>query len=165
MELRTLTVATASIAIAGGAGRHVNYVLAMHPGGLEPFLKALFAMEITYALSSTASRAALVALYYKVFYLSASFRRAAWVMAAMLIAWTLAALLTSIFSCIPIEGFWDKSLKSTCINNIAFSEYISYPNILLDIASAVLPIREIWRLQLSRNRKLTMVAMFGLGIL
>lgn len=162
---RILIVVVASTAMEGGAGRHVNYVLATHPGGLEQFLKALFSMQITYTLSSTTSRAAVVALYYRVFSVSASFRRAAWAMTAVLIAWALATLLTSIFSCVPIQGVWDKTIKATCINSIAFSEYISYPNILLDIATAVLPTREVWRLQLSRDRKLSLVAMFALGIL
>ena len=32
--------------------------------------------------------------------------------------WCLALVLTSVLSCVPIAGFWDKSVKARCIPNV-----------------------------------------------
>ena len=78
-------------------------------------------------------------------------------------AWFLAIVLVSIFSCAPIHGYWDHSIPATCIDSRAFYLGNSIANILTDVIILALPVRMIWHLQTSRSQKVALTLVFGLG--
>jgi hypothetical protein len=69
----------------------------------------------------------------------------------------------AVFACDPIRGFWDKSIPSKCIDQNKFFIGISFPNIFFDIATVVLPVREVWHLQIKREKKWAITSIFLLG--
>ncbi|KAI1443578.1 hypothetical protein F5Y02DRAFT_428563 [Annulohypoxylon stygium] len=105
----------------------------------------------------------LLALYYRIFYVSHTIRIAVWVMTVLLISWGISVIFTSIFTCNPIRGFWDLSIGAKCIDSALFFEAITIPNIILDLGTVVLPISEVWKLQIGRDRKLALTAIFTVG--
>lgn len=125
---------------------------------------------------------AVLAMYYRIFSASRLLRYCTWVMAAMMAGWGIAVcavsstlpitikrtytMLTSdfaVFACDPIRGFWDKSIPSKCIDQNKFFIGITLPNIFFDVATVVLPVREVWHLQLKREKKWAITSIFLLG--
>lgn len=104
-----------------------------------------------------------MALYYRLFYASSSFRRAACVVAGFLGVALLAELLTNIFGCYPVAGFWNLLLPATCIDTASFYAYVGLPNGFLDLAVALLPIREVWKMRGRVERYRSLIAILVLG--
>ncbi|XDG03839.1 hypothetical protein ABKA04_003454 [Annulohypoxylon sp. FPYF3050] len=140
-----------------GMGVNGETVAATYPGGVSNFL------ELIYATVSPLAKISLLALYYRIFYVSHTIRIAVWVMTVLLISWGISVIFTSIFTCNPIRGFWDLSIGAKCIDSALFFEAITIPNIILDLGTVVLPISEVWKLQIGRDRKLALTAIFTVG--
>lgn len=122
-------------------------------------------------------------MYYRIFSASKVLRYCVWVISAMLVGWGIAVVVVSskslftisplflgrplkrhlVFSCTPVEGFWDKSITSTCIDTPKFYIGITVPNIIFDVMTVVLPVREVWKLQMGRDKKLAATGIFILG--
>lgn len=78
--------------------------------------------------------------------------------------WSVGLVLASIFTCIPVYGFWDKSVNPTCIPNVQW--YIhSAGNIASDILIFVLPVPILWRLNMTLITRLTLILVFCFGAL
>lgn len=74
----------------------------------------------------------------------------------------------TIFQCTPIDGawrHWDGEYNATCrnISMQAFGAAIAC--IVLDVATILLPLPELWRLNLSMQKKLQVMFMFSTGLL
>ncbi|MCJ1405320.1 hypothetical protein MMC11_008547 [Xylographa trunciseda] len=84
-----------------------------------------------------------------------------------MLAWGMAGLSGSIFSCNPINAFWDFELQGTpgvyCINVQAFYIAIAVPNLLTDVLILAMPIWQVWKLQLDRRSKIALTFIFLLG--
>lgn len=85
------------------------------------------------------------------------------VIGAFVIMWGIALLLVSVFSCNPINGFWDITIKSQCVDSKWFFVGNAIPNILADVAILCLPVRQVWNLQMSSKSKLAVSGIFLLG--
>jgi len=85
------------------------------------------------------------------------------IIGAVCVAWWIAVILVSIFSCNPIQGFWDHTIKSKCINTENFFIGNAVPTIITDVIILFLPIRMIWNLQTSRKQKIALSFIFLLG--
>ncbi|KAI1140046.1 hypothetical protein F5Y05DRAFT_376973 [Hypoxylon sp. FL0543] len=151
------------IMVRFGLGINGETVMATYPGGVSPFLQAFFAVQLLYSCLSPLAKISLLALYYRIFYLSRTLRIAVWIMAGLLVSWGISVFFTSIFTCDPIRGFWDLSSGAKCIDSALFFEAITIPNIILDVATVILPTREVWKLQMGRDRKLAFTAIFLVG--
>lgn len=82
---------------------------------------------------------------------------------AVVMAWSLGILLTLIFICVPVEGYWNKTMPAKCLEdkNVQITNAIG--NIITDVSLLALPIPIIWKLNLSFERKVALTAIFGLG--
>ncbi len=79
--------------------------------------------------------------------------------------WGVVMLVMDIVPCVPIYGYWDLDVKSTCIP-LEVSWYVqSLVNIVFDFAILVMPIPAIRKLQLQLKKKLVLSAIFGIGFL
>lgn len=78
--------------------------------------------------------------------------------------WSIGLVLLSIFTCLPIRGYWEKDTKATCIPT--FQWYIhSAGNILSDIVIFTLPIPVLWSMRVSVAQRLLLILVFCLGLL
>lgn len=82
-----------------------------------------------------------------------------------MIAWGIAFVGVALFSCNPIYAFWEFELQaiSYCINDQAWYIAMAVPTILTDIIILVMPIRQVWKLQLDRKSKIALTFIFLLG--
>jgi len=104
-------------------------------------------------------------LFYRSIFPGRGFAITTNIVGAFVIAWGIACLLVSIFACNPIQGFWDTTIPSTCIDVRAFYIGNAVPNILTDVVILALPIKYIWCLQMCWKQKLVVSGMFLLGSL
>lgn len=120
------------------------------------------ASEILYSITLSATKISILLLYRSIFP-GRRFAMATNIVAAFVIAWGVACILVSIFSCNPVHGFWDLTIPSKCINTRDFFIGNSVPNICMDVAILTLPIRNVWHLQLPFQQKLVISGLFLLG--
>ena len=161
-----------------GFGTHVSSYKS-----LEQFLlllKATYAFQIAYCIAITLPKFSVLALYWRVFGLE-SFRWPLLATGIMTGMYGIAVVsrmqvgasqfadlvqtLVAIFSCVPVEGFWDRTIPSTCINSLSFYIGQAVATITIDIILLLLPILPIRRLHISTSQKVAVVGIFGLGIL
>ncbi|CAD6578606.1 MAG: hypothetical protein ASARMPRED_008778 [Alectoria sarmentosa] len=133
-----------------GFGRHVQTLF--------------FAAEIFYILAITFAKFSVLLLYCSIFP-GKRFALYAKSIAAVVLVWATVNIFGIIFSCVPVQGFWDLKVKvhSTCINSTKFFIGNAIPNIFTDAAILLLPMRKIWDLHTSAKRKIVVSGIFLMG--
>ncbi|KAJ5506007.1 hypothetical protein N7453_004964 [Penicillium expansum] len=96
-----------------------------------------------------------------------TFRIATYVAIALNISYWIAFVLISVFQCRPLPGAWhrwygEENYKCNHINAQGWAAAVL--NMVLDIIVMVLPLRQLYRLNLSVRRKAFAMCMFSLGI-
>ena len=80
-------------------------------------------------------------------------------------AWSIASLLIAIFSCVPVQSFWDQSVTGVCVPEHPWWEINSAGNVITDFAVFCLPLPTLWKLHLPRAQKIALLGLFSLGFL
>ena len=122
----------------------------------------MFALEILYTITLVAIKISILLLYRSIF-TGRAFAIVVNVASAFVIAWGLALMLVSIFTCKPIHGFWDTTFPSTCISTREFFLGNAIPNICMDVFILSLAVRKVWQLQMPVRQKLLVSGLFLLG--
>lgn len=143
-----------------GVGRHIElYGLE----GVKHFYLSLFVCEILYTLTLCLTKFSILLFLIRIFG-KTSIRIPIMILASIVTGWAIAVVVTTIFQCSPVQGFWDKSTNPTCAVNVyAFFIGNAVPNIVTDWALLLLPIPYIWRLHQRRAQKIALCGVFGLG--
>lgn len=79
--------------------------------------------------------------------------------------WSLSQLVVAIFTCDPIDGYWDQTKNARCIPNHPFWEVNAAGNIITDVLIFVLPLPILERLNLPRRQRHILIGIFSLGLL
>lgn len=86
---------------------------------------------------------------------------------ALVVAWGLASLFSTIFECVPVEAVWNKDpetlMTAHCIDTRSKLIGINIPNIAADFAIIILPVQVIWQLKLSMLRRTGLTCIFLLA--
>ncbi|KAL7931949.1 hypothetical protein V8C35DRAFT_308954 [Trichoderma chlorosporum] len=143
-----------------GFGLHSNQIDNHHK--ILAF-KWFFVAQILYKVTTCLTKMSLGMLYLRIFP-DRKFRLAVISVMAVTAAYTLAAVLLTIFACKPIEKSWNKALPGVCVNSISIWYSTSVLNIITDLLIIVLPLNEIRRLQLPMMKKLLLGGLFSLGV-
>lgn len=106
----------------------------------------------------------LIAFYLQVF-LDRRFRITCWIVLGYIILSSLIIQFLTIFSCSPIQSFWDRDIKGTCLDVGAIGFANSANAILQDIIILVMPMPSLYKLQMKRWRKAAVALMFAVGAL
>ena len=82
-----------------------------------------------------------------------------------MLIWFLVTEIVIFVSCRPLKGNWDITLdpSAKCINLKAAYIWLSFPNIITDVALLCLPLGKVWQLQMSLRSKVAVAGMFLLG--
>ncbi|KAK4231619.1 hypothetical protein QBC38DRAFT_440010 [Podospora fimiseda] len=79
--------------------------------------------------------------------------------------WALSQVFVGIFTCTPVQGFWDKTIQgATCIPNLPQWYINAAGNIITDLAVFVLPLPALWKLTLPNAQKYFLIGVFSLGL-
>ncbi|KAL0943596.1 integral membrane protein (CFEM domain-containing protein) [Colletotrichum truncatum] len=135
----------------------------LQPGGLLEILRLLYAAEIVYVFVLLFAKLSLVVFYLRIFTVK-KFRIAAYSLIGFLVVGQVVIGFLTIFSCHPIELFWNKDIHTGgCldINQLAYAN--SALAILQDLIILALPIAMLPGLQMNRNKKISVAIIFLLG--
>ena len=123
-----------------------------------------FAYKYLYCTAVFAIKISVLTFYRRIFW-TTKFKQITNIIGAVITAWWIAVIVVCTVSCNPIRGYWNKTIKSSCVDIEKFTIAATVPHVLTDVIVLLLPIRMIWRLQLDHNRKLALSFIFLLGSL
>ncbi|PLB54028.1 hypothetical protein P170DRAFT_469499 [Aspergillus steynii IBT 23096] len=142
-----------------GSGLHFD---AVPLENVPKYLQCLYSYQLVYATSILFIKTSILAYYKRIFSVR-QFRIAVYALGALVLAWWIAVVFISIFSCKPIHGFWDKAINPRCVNTKTFYIGNAVPNIVTDVLILAMPIRMVWTLQTTRPQKVSLSFIFLLG--
>ena len=149
----------------GGVGRHESALAQLNPVAIENWAKSLIAVECIYCTAVTFPKLSILSFYLRIF-TTKRYRIAAYTLAGIITANGAAGVITSLVSCVPLEGRWNPSLPGAkCIKIDPFWRWISFANILTDVIMLGLPLPVIWGLNTSKNQKVGLTLIFLTGSL
>lgn len=147
-----------------GLGVHYQTLTMNYDLIVRHTLMNLFVEEIFYSTATVFMKLSLLALYSRIFKL-VSIKWPIRILAIAVVSWLVARYIAIILHCIPVAAYWDNSIKTaTCgVNDRLFFMGTNTVNTILDICIFILPLHHIQKLQVQRNQKLVVSAMFTLG--
>ncbi|PGH18990.1 hypothetical protein AJ79_00023 [Helicocarpus griseus UAMH5409] len=145
-----------------GSGKHVKFVTAEEN---TMSLKYLFASIILYNLSLTFTKLAILLLYRRIFALSTTHTVSIGLI-IFVAAYGAETLFTGMFTCIPVQAFWDMSLVKTarCVDQFKLYYANAAINIASDVAIVILPIPAISKLTIEKKQKISLILILILGV-
>jgi hypothetical protein len=155
------------IAINGGSGYHLDYLLYNAPQKLERFLVDVFVLQLLYYIFVNVPKLAVLVLYHRLF----SVRKyISWVTTALsiiLVVYTIISVLLTIFACgTHVDSYWNLPLSEAgCIDVDALQVYTSIPNIVTDVLILLVPMPALWNLHVRLSVKIGIALTFLIGSL
>ncbi|KAL4878520.1 ribosomal protein L36e-domain-containing protein [Aspergillus karnatakaensis] len=146
-----------------GNGTHQDTVA---PSDLREFAKLANASQIVYAPLIFLTKLSIFLLYLRVFAPSHK-GRTYWVIQLLIgfnLAFYLANFFLKIFQCTPRSKIWDPATPGHCININIVILITAAINVASDLMMLCVPIVCVWRLQMSKRKKLGISTIFAAGI-
>uniref|UniRef100_A0A8H7K6A6 Rhodopsin domain-containing protein n=1 Tax=Bionectria ochroleuca TaxID=29856 RepID=A0A8H7K6A6_BIOOC len=154
--------------IDGGLGRDIRLVVTENPTATIPLFKTLLASEVLYGFSSSTVKLSVLALYWRIFPTN-TVRYSCYILGSICIMWTVAIEVTNFLQCRPLEAFWHIEMQmlptTKCLDTMLFFLGNSIANCIIDLATILLPIGPVMKLQMNRSKKFAITAIFFLGAL
>ncbi|KAE9573752.1 hypothetical protein CGMCC3_g10232 [Colletotrichum fructicola] len=142
-----------------GLGRHIS---TLDKAEIPEYLHTFFVSIVFYNIALLCIKLSFLFQYYRIMAVP-KMRRIYAVAIVVVGAWAVSQLLIATFTCIPVEGFWDKTIKAYCIPNQPQWYVNAAGNIATDVAVFALPLPIFWHLSLPRKQKLLLMGIFSLG--
>ncbi|KAI3321639.1 hypothetical protein HD806DRAFT_159224 [Xylariaceae sp. AK1471] len=125
--------------------------------------KLTFIGTILYGTGSTGIRLSVVMFYLRIFP-TKTVRRGGYTLAAVCVAWFIAVEALNLATCTPVAYTWDRSIKGGhCISAPSAVIVIGAINVVIDAVTVGLPIHEVMKLNLSKEKKLVIFGVFLIG--
>ncbi|KAF2729870.1 hypothetical protein EJ04DRAFT_580293 [Polyplosphaeria fusca] len=158
------SLAMAAVQIEGvkwGTGRHTMF---LSLNDIQIGLKYFYWSVLAYCNTLTFTKLSILVQYRRIFTVK-YMRLPIYIVMGIIVATGTEVLFSAIFSCVPVDAFWNLSKRPTarCINTNAFVYTNSALNIVTDVMIASLPIRAIWQLQVVTRQKIALLLILCLG--
>ncbi|THV46038.1 hypothetical protein BGAL_0424g00050 [Botrytis galanthina] len=157
-------VYTAVIIVEVNSNFYGQHVHKSDPEHLEAYLKGLYALALLYPIALSTSKLSLLALYWRVFAVTGG-KVPILFASAINGAWGVAALVVGIFSCRPIEAFWNTTITAKCIDYPVFFTCNEAFTIAFDIVVLSIPVWFIAQIKRSIAERITISGTFLLGLM
>lgn len=81
-------------------------------------------------------------------------------------AWTIGTILVGCLICRPFAFNWDKTIiGGKCGDQVTSFTVTGIINLITDVMVLLMPMQPLYQLQMAMYKKLTLAAVFGLGVL
>lgn len=120
---------------------------------------------IFYNIGLGLTKISILMQYLRIFATTTAMRYATLATLAFVILYTLEAILLSIFSCTPVDLFWNRTKTGHCVDFKALWFTHAALNIFSDVLIISLPMPVIKNLNIPRKQKFALMAIFALGAL
>ncbi|PYH47015.1 uncharacterized protein BP01DRAFT_412158 [Aspergillus saccharolyticus JOP 1030-1] len=147
-----------------GVGYHIQKVMAEAPWKLVNYQKGIFSGIWVWGLAIASPKLAILNFYLRFFRLRTE-RILTYGLMLFVGSTYVAVAFAHTFACWPVAYQMHPfpSTKDHCFNLQAFYRWMSFPNILSDVAMLVLPLPMVSRLQMSRYQKIGLGIIFATG--
>lgn len=88
-----------------------------------------------------------------------------WGLGSIIMMWATSQVIVAVFSCTPIQKFWQPELEGYCMSNQPFWYINAGGNIMTDLAILIMPLPVLKNLQLHKKQKYFLLGIFSLGFL
>ncbi|KUI72461.1 hypothetical protein VM1G_07521 [Cytospora mali] len=145
-----------------GVGRHIWDEPA---SWLVDALKWFSIANCLYLVLTACIKLTFLIFYYRIF--SPQVQMRYWIIGGMIVVTCLntGLFFATVFKCAPVTKEWSSYLPGHCLNHIILPYLSGVSSSATDIFILVLPIRLLWNLNMSLDRRLRISAVFGVGIL
>ncbi|PKY08049.1 hypothetical protein P168DRAFT_314178 [Aspergillus campestris IBT 28561] len=126
-------------------------------------LKALWITIPLYNLTMNLTKISMGILYLRAFK-TKIYQRVLIVFLAFVVISGLWAVLSTLFFCTPIRGFWDKSVHSYCLPQIVIWCVNAALQITTDLLTVILPMPALAKLHLARRQRFALIVIFAIGL-
>ncbi|KAJ6107645.1 hypothetical protein N7523_008968 [Penicillium sp. IBT 18751x] len=142
-----------------GMGLHAD---TLPPENVVMIAKFLVVAEVLYVFNLVWTKLCILLMYYRIFRFP-YFKTWAYVIGTFVILWVICITFLFIFICVPVQKIWNPQLPGRCINQVSTWIANAVSTIATDIAILLLPIPQVWKLQLRTSEKIAVLIAFGLG--
>ncbi|KAF2996083.1 hypothetical protein E8E13_004551 [Curvularia kusanoi] len=160
--------ATIVLQVQHGRGRHSSE---LEEEDFDLMLMYKWINMLIYLVANWAVKMSILALYHRI---GSGKRglplivqsRAIWITAGFISAFTLAALLTQIFSCLPISAAWDVELiPIMCIDGASFMHAQAGINVFTDVVLLLYPLPLLPLLKFNKRQRTALIVIFSIGLI
>lgn len=129
------------------------------------YLKLSYVTSILYFTIAGSTKLGILLMYNRLFSVSDAFRRQLFITSALVIGWWIGCTVANLTNCIPLDWSWRNGLADPryCFNYNIFWMAAGACEVLIDVLILAIPIRVVLRLQLSLQKRLTILCVFLLG--
>jgi hypothetical protein len=130
-------------------------------------LELYFYAQIFYKITFGLTKISILLLYLRVFGVWRFFKWLCWLMIGLVLSFTIASVVTSIFQCMPVQFAFDKSAangQGTCIDLTKFWYANAGFNIGTDTIIIIMPIFPVKGLNIPTRSKIALCGVFAVGI-
>jgi len=126
--------------------------------------KWLVVAEVLYAWNLCLTKISLLLMYYRIFHFP-FFKHMAYFVGGFVIIWGITITFLFIFICVPVQKLWYPQLPGHCVHQVGTWIANAASTILTDLIILLLPVRQLWKLQMRTYEKAALTFTFGLGFL
>lgn len=159
--------ATALLCIPGTANGLGQDIWTLRPQQITDFLYYLYIFTAIYFVNLAIGKLSFLLFYLRIFP-TRTVRQALWVTAVLVTVWGIVFLFLAIFQCSPISYYWnrwDGDHEGSCVNPSHIAWANSAFSICLDIWMIGIPLSQIRTMNMNWRKKLSIGAMFCVGLL
>ncbi|PLN76185.1 hypothetical protein BDW42DRAFT_199069 [Aspergillus taichungensis] len=143
---------------------HEDAIVAEH--GRQPITKLyklIMPVQTLWVLSLSCTKFSILLLYLRIFPAKAVVR-IVWGTSAVVAAWAIGTILATFLVCRPMAYNWNPNISGgTCGREIVSYIVSGTINLFTDLAVVIIPMPLLCQLQMARSRKMTLMAVLGLG--
>lgn len=149
--------------LANGFGTHID---TLSPEEILLNLQLFYAGNFLFDAAVTCSKASALFFYGRIFPRAVNstwFNIALWVVHGLNVAWFIGIVVATFFLCIPMEKSWIPTLEGSCDaqNKVYIGSAVT--SVIIDLLILLLPLPNIWQLQLKAAQKSGLLLIFMLG--
>ncbi|KFY73170.1 hypothetical protein V499_06718 [Pseudogymnoascus sp. VKM F-103] len=145
-----------------GTGRHVQFLETSQVVGI---LKYLFWSIISYCVTLSLVKTSILLQYYRIFGGNDATRYAIYVALIIVIAFGTECVISDIWTCVPVQAFWELSLRPTskCVDQNKLFLANACINIATDLIIATIPLPIVHKLRIPFRQKIALMVILGIG--
>ncbi|KAH8426379.1 uncharacterized protein LDX57_004117 [Aspergillus melleus] len=135
------------------------------PENLTKILTLLLVIEFVYIFCQWLIKMSFLTFYLRVLSISPVYKKAVYAVMAFTTMQTIAVLLFYGLQCLPLDAFFhpENYPEAKCIPTPVTLYFPASMNVLTDMLIYILPIWPLWSLQMSRRRRMGLIACFTVG--
>jgi len=126
--------------------------------------KYLIVAEVLYVFNLVWTKICILLMYYRIFHFP-YFKTWAYAIGTFVILWVICITFLFIFICVPVQKIWNPEIPGRCINQVGTWIANAVSTIATDLVILLLPLPQVWKLQLRTSEKIAVSIAFSLGFL